>query len=155
MASGHETVICRDYPFGSETYREAVRLRYEALRVPLGLEWRPQDFEAEASSLHLGAFQGGRLVATLILRPRDSGVVQMRQVAVAAAERGRGVGARLVRYAEALAAERGFTTLMAHARMAVIGFYLKLGYKREGEPFVEVGIPHSTVIKALGPVRKG
>jgi GNAT superfamily N-acetyltransferase len=102
----HNPVACRAYAFDSATYRAAVALREAVLRAPLGLAWRPEDFAAEDNSFHLGAFLGDRLVGTLILRPRDPGVLQMRQVAVAPDAQGAGVGAALVAFAEAFAAAR-------------------------------------------------
>ena len=149
-----ESIHCRSYPFDSDTYREAVQWRETVLREPLGLAWTARDFEAEEVSYHLGAFRGGRLVGTLILRPREAGVLQMRQVAVAPEAQGHGVGAALVRYGEAYAATRGYTTITAHARMAVVGFYRKLGYQVVGEPFVEVGITKAlaSVVREAAPL---
>ena len=149
MPTPQEPVLCLDFAFGTEAYRESVRLRAAVLRTPLGLSWMSSDFEAEDVSYHLGAFRGERLVGTLILRPREAGVLQMRQVAVAPDEQGHGVGAALVRYAEQVAAARGYLTIAANARMAVIGFYRKLGYRVVGESFVQVGIPHVPITKAL------
>jgi GNAT superfamily N-acetyltransferase len=145
----HEPIVCREYPFDSADYQEAVRLREAVLRAPLGLAWTARDFEAEERSYHLGAFQGARLVSTLILRPRENGEVQMRQVAVAADVQARGIGTALVRYAEQFAADRGFRTITAHARQAALDFYHRLGYSVSGEPFIEVGIPHRDVRTVL------
>ncbi len=145
----HGPVQCREFPFDSERYREAVNLREAVLRKPFGLQWSARDFEGEAQSFHLGAFLGDRLVGTLILRPREDGTVQMRQVAVAPEVQSRGVGSALVRYAERFAAAHGFTTMMAHARMSAVDFYQKLHYRITGERFIEIGIPHVCVEKEL------
>ncbi len=146
-------LLCREYPFGSGDYRAAVALRFAVLRAPLGLGWGAHDFDAEEESFHLGAFRGDVLVGTLILRPREGGVLQMRQVAVAPEEQGCGVGTALVRFAEEFAAAHGYATLTAHARMTALAFYRKLGYRVEGEPFVEIGIPHVGVAKDLPVTR--
>jgi GNAT superfamily N-acetyltransferase len=149
METGAEPVECRTVAFGSDVYREAVRLREAVLRRPLGLQWAPRDFDAEESSLHLGAFLGGRLVGTLVLRPREAGTLQMRQVAVAPEWRSRGIGSALVRFAECVASEHGYTSIMAHARVTALAFYRRLGYREVGEPFTEIGIPHREVVKVL------
>ena len=140
---------CRGFAFGSETYRESVRLREEVLRRPLGLTWEAGAFEGEAESFHLGCFAGDQLVGTLILRPLDAATVKMRQVAVSPAWQGRGVGKLLVRFAERFAGERGYTGMTAHARETALGFYRKLGYRVEGDVFLEIGIPHRLIHKAL------
>lgn len=140
---------CRCYPFDSDLYREAVNLRNAVLRKPLGLQWTERDFLDEDKSLHLGAFRGDRLVAVLILTPREAGTIQMRQVAVAPEERLRGVGSALVRYAEQVAVEHGYRIMMAHARESVIDFYYKLDYQVIGDRFIEIGIPHLHIAKEL------
>ena len=145
----HEPVYCREFPFDSALYREAVRLREVVLRQPLGLQWSAHDFADEERSFHLGAFQSDRLLATLILRPRENGTVQMRQVAVAPDAQAHGVGSALVRYAEHFAAERGYTTMLAHARECAVEFYRKLHYQVTGDRFIEIGIPHLCVVKEL------
>ncbi len=62
---------------------------------------------------------------------------------------GRGVGAEIVVFAGALAAERGFRRIILHAREAAMRFYEKGGYVATGETFIEVTIPHRTMVKQL------
>jgi predicted GNAT family N-acyltransferase len=66
----------------------------------------------------------------------------MRQVAVAAAMQGKGVGARLVAASEDFAKEHGFQKITLHARETAVLFYERIGYQKIGERFEEVGIPH-------------
>jgi len=150
----HKPVICREYAFDSDLYHEAVRLRAAVLRAPLGLTWTARDFEAEEASFHLGAFRGERLIGTLILRPREDGTLQMRQVAVAPEEQSRGVGTALVCFAEEFAVAHGYSTITAHARESAVEFYRKLRYLVIGEPFIEVGIPHMRIMTTLPDTRK-
>ncbi len=96
----HEPVCCREFPSTPNFTEKRSCLREAVLRKPLGLHWEARDFAEEEFSFHLGAFRGERLLAVLILRPREDGVVQMRQVAVAPEEQECGVGSALVRYAE-------------------------------------------------------
>jgi len=142
-------VVCREFPFDSAMYREAKQLREMVLRLPLGLHSTAHDFLGEEHSYHLGAYLEDRLAGVLILRPLESGTVQMRQVAVAPELQSHGVGSALVRYAEQFAAERGFTTMMAHARESALEFYRKLHYQVTSERFIEIGIPHFIIEKTL------
>lgn len=140
--------LCREISRDSSAYRSAVELRIEVLRKPLGLT--REGFEEDGRAFHLGSFVGDNLAAVLLLCPRGDGVIQMRQVAVDPAWRGRGYGAGLVRFAEAFAKEKGFRTMVANARREALGFYLKLGYAAAGEEFIETTIPHRRVEKAIG-----
>jgi len=134
---------------GTPDYREAVALRRRVLRLPLGLDFLPEQLAAEDADLHLGAFEGDRLVGCLLLTDRGDGVVQMRQVCVDPDRQGSGVGAALVRESEAEARRRGHRRMMLHARDRAVGFYRRLGYQEVGEPFVEVSIPHQEMVREL------
>jgi predicted GNAT family N-acyltransferase len=71
------------------------------------------------------------------------------RVAVLTSATGCGLGARLMAELECAAAERGLTGVVLHAQETVIPFYEKRGYRVEGEFFVEAGIRHRTMSKAL------
>ncbi|HET6329153.1 MAG TPA: GNAT family N-acetyltransferase [Holophagaceae bacterium] len=134
----------------SPAYALAVALRHEVLRVPLGLAFTVEQLAAESGSHHLAAFdEQGHILGCLLLSPHTDGEVQMRQVAVKPAMQGTGLGRALVEEAERKARELGFTRMMLHARDVAIGFYARLGYAREGDLFIEVGITHQQMAKAL------
>ena len=139
----------REIPFGTPEYETSVGLRYVVLRAPLGLKLGPDERREEAGLMHLGAFEGERLVGCLMLHDNGDGSVRMRQVAVAFDRQRSGVGRELVDFAEARARELGFRQMLLHARDVAEAFYLKLGYETFGEPFVEVTIPHRKMRKSL------
>ena len=145
----HQSVQCREIIFDSDLYREAICLRDTVLRKPLGFQWRAHDFDAEDVSFHFGAFLGDRLAGTLILRPREEGTLQMRQVAILPEYQSQGIGSALVRFSEKFAVEHGFKMITAHARESALEFYRKLDYKVVGEPFTEVSVTHFEIIKEL------
>lgn len=124
-------------------------LRNNLLRIPLGLDLFDEDLSAENGLFHFGGFDGDELVAYLQLKPTSDSVLKMQQVAVAEALQGGGIGRKLVELSEEFARENDFTRMVLHAREAVIGFYELLGYQREGERFLEVGIAHFKASKAL------
>jgi GNAT superfamily N-acetyltransferase len=134
---------------GSLEYRGAVRLREAVLRAPLGLTLSAEEMAVEPECHHFVGVAGEEVIATLLLKPLDAVTVKMRQVAVLPAWQGTGVGARLVRFAEEAARERGFRRIVAHARDTAVRFYQRLGYAVEGEPFLEQTIPHRLVSRAL------
>ena len=127
-----------------------VALRHEVLRVPLGLAFTVDQLASESGSHHLAAFDGeGRILGCLMLTPQAAGEVQMRQVAVKPEMQGTGLGRALVEEAERRARGLGFARMMLHARDKAIGFYDRLGYAREGDLFMEVGIVHQQMAKNL------
>ena len=61
----------------------------------------------------------------------------------------RGIGASIMSFAENLARDKGFRYMIMHSRNTAIGFYEKLGYKVNGDEFIEVGISHYVMEKEL------
>ncbi len=139
----------REFHVGTPEYDEALRLREEVLRTPLGLTLMKDELAGEAQCVHLGGFENDRLLAVLLLRPLDEHTVKMRQVAVHPDFQNRGLGFQLIAFAEQFAKERGFAKIVAHARGTALGFYRKAGYAIVGEDFVETTIPHRLVTKDL------
>ena len=144
MLTFHELVV------GSSKHRQAMILREIVLRRPLQLAWSDLEVSEEPLCFHFAACEEGRVIATLLLKPIDDRTIKMRQVAVEAAAQRRGVGSRLIAYAEAFAHARGYTRMIAHARESATGFYERLGYSLIGEPYIEVTIPHRAAVKELG-----
>lgn len=140
----------RQIDFGTPEYDEAVQLRYEVLRRPLGLAYTPEQLAAEYAEIHLAAFDvQGRLVGYLNLSPLPGGYVKMRQVAVAPEAQRCGIGRKLVENSEQLAKELGFSVMTLHARESAVPFYARLGYETLGGRFEEVTIPHFKMEKKL------
>ena len=136
-------------PHRSALYTGAVALRLQVLRAPLGLEFSAAELEAEASDLHIVVEEAGRVVACLVLSPKSTTQIKMRQVAVEEELRGQGIGAELVAFSEKVAVAHGYTEMVLNARENVVPFYQKLGYMVEGERFIEVTIPHFAMRKYL------
>jgi ribosomal protein S18 acetylase RimI-like enzyme len=135
---------------GSPEYALTVALRHEVLRAPLKLAFTVDQLASESDSHHLAVFDdAGRILGCLMLTPREGGEIQMRQVAVKPEMQGTGLGRALVDEAERKARELGFTRMMLHARDKAIGFYERLGYAREGDLFMEVGIVHQQMARTL------
>ncbi len=139
----------REVAHCSSGYWATVVLRDSVLRQPLGLQFSTAELEAEKDSRHFACYCGGRLVACFVLRPREDGDVQMRQVAVLPQWQGRGIGRALVEYSEAWASVAGYRRMILHARETAVAFYEKAGYSRLGDCFEEVTIPHWAMEKRL------
>lgn len=134
---------------GSPGYWEAVQLRDQVLRQPLGLAFTDMELAAEADQLHFLGYVGHEAVACAVLQWTAPGVAKMRQVAVRADCQGLGFGRRLVKAFEAEASMRGAKEIVLHARKSAVPFYLRLGYAAVGDPFQEIGLPHQCMWKAF------
>jgi predicted GNAT family N-acyltransferase len=137
----------------SEAYRLECGLRNEVLRRPLGLDLRDDDLSAEADQSHFGLFDGGSLVACVIVMALTPSEVKLRQMAVSPAAQGKGVGRQLLDRLHIELLRQGCEKIVLHARMSAVGFYSKLGYHVDGEEFTEVGIPHRKMWKRLADHR--
>ena len=140
-----------DIDFGSFRYNELVELRYKILLEPLGLKFLDSFRAKEANYLHIGCIEqlDDKLVGGLILAPLDNEKIRLMQVAVDTVYRGEGVGRELVKYAEKRAKEAGYSQIVMHAMLSVVGFYEKLGYHAEGDIFDEQGITFLKMVKDL------
>jgi predicted GNAT family N-acyltransferase len=63
--------------------------------------------------------------------------------------RGSGLGSLLLAAAEQAARDAGARTVVLHAQTAAQSLYARGGYEVRGEPFVEEGIDHVTMERAL------
>ena len=113
--------------------------------VPREMELDPLDDTA----FHAIALQDGAAVGTgrLIMETVAQGTVG--RMAVALSFRRRGIGARVLSFLEAEAQSQGILRITLHAQSYVKEFYARHGYREESEPFLEAGIQHVQMSKAL------
>ncbi|MEW1721378.1 GNAT family N-acetyltransferase [Streptomyces sp. NPDC093109] len=71
------------------------------------------------------------------------------RLAVGKAARGLGIGVALVGAVEDAARERGLTAVELHAQSHALGFYERLGYTAYGPEFLDAGIAHRSMRRAL------
>jgi predicted GNAT family N-acyltransferase len=140
---------CRVVYHDSQEYLQAVELRRQVLRLPLGLDFTPEQLASEIDSFHFVGEVEGIVLATAIATPIDLETVKIRQVAVSQSQQGKGFGREIMLFAEEWAAGNGYKSVVLHAREVVVDFYLKLSYELFDEPFEEVGIPHRKMRKQL------
>ncbi|MFI1966640.1 GNAT family N-acetyltransferase [Streptomyces pathocidini] len=122
--------------------------------VPADIEYDAYD----AGAVHVlavgadGPLGTGRLLhgaAAVSKNGGDEGVGALGRLAVSRAARGLGVGAALVRAIEAEAARLGLTAIDLHAQVSALGFYERLGYAAYGGEFLDAGIVHRAMRRAL------
>ena len=114
--------------------------------IPADLEWDDED----EVSVHVVLFIAPETpVATARLLPSQDGISLIGRVAVLKALRGQQAGIAVMQALLQEARGRGDRCVKLHAQQSAHGFYTKLGFVVEGEPFEEVGIPHVTMALSL------
>ena len=110
------------------------------------LEWDPADAQCVHAVLcnHLGV-----AVATGRLLPSEKGVSKIGRMAVLRRLRETGLGRQVLLALVAQARQRGDREVQLHAQRSAQGFYQRLGFGVQGEPFEEAGISHITMSMAL------
>ncbi len=123
-------------------------LRWRVFCVEQGVPRELELDEQDPLSLHAVAEDAaGEVIGTARLLPDG----HVGRFAVTAAQRGRGIGARLLQALLAEAARRGHGRVELHAQLAAEGFYARYGFERTGSVFMEAGIAHATMARTLAP----
>jgi predicted GNAT family N-acyltransferase len=111
----------------------------------------PPEEERDAfdeAALHFLAFDGETPVGTARVVRKAGGVAKITRVAVTKSARGLGVGAALMRHVEAAVPAAEYRL---DGQTRALAFYENLGYERQGEEFMEAGIPHFHMRKQSKP----
>lgn len=117
----------------ARTVRDDVFIREQ--NIPIELEWD----EMDSVSLHALAYdEFDRPVGTGRLLP-DGHIGRM---AVIRDKRGAGIGGALLEALMQQAHARGDKSVVLSAQLHAEAFYARYGFIREGEEFMEAGIPH-------------
>lgn len=109
--------------------------------VPLEIELDEHD----PVCVHAVAFEDGNAVATGRLLP-DGHIGRM---AVLQAWRGRGIGAAILNELMKAASKRGHREVALAAQVHALPFYRAQGFAPVGEEYLEAGIPHQAMKRAL------
>ncbi len=127
--------------------REIRRIVFvEEQSVPTQLEWDGLDQGAE----HFLALASAGRDALGTARMRILGTsAKAERVAVLESARNLGIGRLLMEALESRARECELTTVRLNAQVPVVHFYEKLGYRSEGEVFLQAGIEHLAMWKRL------
>ena len=134
---------------GSKEYKQMIALRQLLLRKPLGLTFDEEELNAEKNDILIGCFDEDKMEGCCLLTTVEPGILRLRQMAVVSGLQGKGMGRAILQFAENIARDRGFKTIVMHARKTAVGFYEKLGYKITSAEFLEISIPHYLMEKML------
>ena len=129
-------------------------LRHTVLRP--GQAFEETVYPGDDAGLHLGAFDGERLVGIASLYEEDrvggrAGGWRLRGMATDAGVRGAGYGAALLAGCVDHVAGAGGTELWCNARMVAVGFYRRAGFEVVSEEFDVPGIGAHVVMSRPVP----
>jgi predicted GNAT family N-acyltransferase len=124
----------------AECFRLRVQVFVEEQNVPMAEERDAFD----ASARHFLARLDGTAIGTLRLLEPSPDVAKITRVAVLRPARGTGLGAALMRRAEAAS---NASIFLLDAQIQALGFYQRLGFEPFGEEFMEAGIAHRRMRK--------
>ena len=114
--------------------------------IPRPLDRDPYDYAAD----HVVAFdEKNRCVGTGRIVRLDARTAQIGRMAVAKDERKSGIGALVLEALERMAAMRGLTDLLCASQLPAESFYKNRGFVRQGEVFLDQGVPHVMMKKTI------
>jgi YbgC/YbaW family acyl-CoA thioester hydrolase len=129
---------------------DAQSLRTEVFVQEQGISPAVESDTADREALHALAYNRlGQVVATGRLVAYRAGVSKLGRMAVNRVLRGGQLGRGVLDALTAAAQQRGDRELVLHAQRSAVGFYARSGFGPRGEPFVEAGIDHQEMFKAL------
>jgi predicted GNAT family N-acyltransferase len=138
---------------------EASAIRRTVFVVEQGV---PEDIELDEHDAHclhaLARDPAGRAIGTGRLLPAErNGAVAVGHIgrmAVLAAWRGRGIGSALLERLVAAAASRGDAQVALSAQTHALEFYRAHGFVAEGGQYLDAGIPHQAMRRALQSLKR-
>lgn len=113
--------------------------------VPEALEW---DGEDETALHGLATTTEGEPIGTARLIAQGP-LAQIGRMAVLKPWRGRGVGTALLERMLKEAQARGHRGVFLNAQTTALPFYERFGFQREGDEFLDAGIPHYRMTRRL------
>ncbi|WKE65586.1 bifunctional GNAT family N-acetyltransferase/hotdog fold thioesterase [Gallaecimonas kandeliae] len=142
-------------PLTPKDFADYFALRWQVLRAPWQQPPGSEQDELEAKSWHLMVRDGEQILAAGRLHQSAPGVGQIRYMAVAPGQQGKGLGARILAGLEALADSLGLDSVELNAREGALAFYQKAGYQLLGPAHTLYGvIPHFKMAKAMASTQR-
>jgi predicted GNAT family N-acyltransferase len=126
----------------------ALALRYEVFCVEQGVSLDEERDGRDGEALHLVVVDDDVVVGTCRLLA-ESSTVNLGRMAVAPSHRGRGLAAELLVEADARARELRAQRIALAAQLNAQALYERAGYAPYGDVFLDAGIEHVMMGKAL------
>jgi predicted GNAT family N-acyltransferase len=126
----------------------ALALRERVFCGEQGVSFQADQDGRDGEATHIVAVADGAVVGTCRLLFRGQ-MARLGRLAVERDRRGDGIGARLLREADAVALRHDAEAISLHAQTYALALYEQAGYDRHGPMFVEEGIEHVAMEKRI------
>ena len=137
-------------PNTDEHWKAYYALRYTVLREPWNQPLGSEVLGDEPSAIHIMAMEGDEAIGVARMHESAPQQGQVRCVAVATDQQGKGVGKAIMLALEGQAVKLGWNEIVLEARENAVPFYQSLGYEIEKESYLLFGeIQHYRMKKAL------
>jgi predicted GNAT family N-acyltransferase len=127
----------------------ALDLRHEVFCVEQGVSRADERDGRDADAVHLVAVEDGVVIATCRLLIEGT-TVKLGRMAVARSRRGLGLARALLTEADARARALEAERIVLAAQLGAQTLYERAGYEPYGEVFLDAGIEHVMMARALG-----
>jgi predicted GNAT family N-acyltransferase len=138
-------------PTTSQHWQAYYALRFTVLREPWNQPHGSEVLADEASAIHIMAIdESEKVIGVARMHESATGQGQVRCVAVATGQQGKGIGKAIMSALETQAQAKGWNEIVLEARENAVPFYKSLGYQIEQESYLLFGeIQHYRMKKAL------
>jgi predicted GNAT family N-acyltransferase len=126
----------------------ALDVRHEVFCIEQGVSLRDERDGRDRDALHLVAVEDGVVVGTCRLLLEGT-TVKLGRMAVARSRRGLGLARALLGEADAQARVLGGEHIMLGAQVTAQVLYERAGYEAYGDVFLDAGIEHVMMVRAL------
>jgi predicted GNAT family N-acyltransferase len=126
----------------------ALDLRHEVFCVEQGVTLAEERDGRDAEALHLVAVEDGVVIGTCRLLV-EGATVKLGRMAVSRSRRGLGLARALLHAADAEARALGAERIVLGAQLTAQALYERAGYESYGEVFLDAGIEHVMMGRAL------
>ncbi|MEY2792261.1 MAG: hypothetical protein RJA76_253 [Bacteroidota bacterium] len=138
------------HPESPSDWQNYYALRYEVLREPWNQPLGTEILDDEQSAIHAMVVEKDNALAVARLHEASKGIGQVRCVAVATDQQGKGLGKMLMRHLEEEAYKKGMKEIILEARENAVPFYEKIGYSIVKKSYLLFGeIQHYTMRKEI------
>ena len=127
----------------------AIALRFEVFVDEQGVPRDEELDDHDATARHYGATVDGALIGVARVVDHGAGVAKIVGVAVRRSARGTGVGRVLMEQVLLACRAAGYRAALLDAQCRVEAFYARLGFVPEGPVFLDAGIDHIRMRRAL------
>ncbi len=138
--------------YGTNYYKDTLRLRNKIMRVPLGLNIYDEDLTQEKDSYILGAFSQKDLLGFGVLsRTTAPYEFKVNFLCVDNEIQSKGVGSAILTRLEKYVRLKGASSVILEARSSTERFYAKYGYVTISQPYFmeSAPVPHKKMKKQL------